>query len=80
MADQAVSLTHLSDSYSKTQSDLNDIRHIVNETNLTQDEVVDILNKKSEFDYLKLDTNRISLQTINLIFKDSRLVKIQETE
>lgn len=80
MIDQAFSLIYLSDSFSRTQSDLDDIQHIINETDLTQNEVLKVLKENSKVDSQKIDENRISLQTVTLIFQDSKLVKIQDTK
>ena len=80
MADQAVALTHLSDSFSKTRSDLDDVSRIINDTNLSKDEVKKILKKHSAFESIELDKNRVFLQTVILVFKDGKLMEIRDSQ
>lgn len=77
ITDQAFSLIYLSDSFSRTQSDLDDVRNIVN-TDLTQNEIIEVLKKNSKFEYSQISKDQISLQTVTLIFQDNKLIKIQD--
>ena len=71
--DQGTSLTYMKDGYSDTENDLDNLVKIINETDLTKRQVEKSLNGHKLFEYMNFQSDTISLDRVNLIFKDNRL-------
>ena len=73
---QAFSIVRTSESYSKTVDDLNSISKIINETDLTKNQIRNILKDHKLFSYMDFGKDTVSLDRVNLIFNNNRLVKV----
>jgi len=74
--DQGVTITYMKDGYTKTESDLHDISMILNQTNLSKNEIKRTLIQYHQLDSLGIASDTISLERINLIFRNNKLVGI----
>lgn len=71
--DQGVSLTYIKEGYADTEADLNQLVKIINETDLSKSQIKKSLKKN----HLDFNTDTVSLQRINLIFKESKLYRVE---
>ena len=76
--DHGVSLTYMQDGYSATKNDLNSIEKIINETDLTKSQIKKSLNGHNLFEFMNFESDTISLEKVNLIFKNNKLKSISE--
>ena len=74
--DQGTSLTYIREGYSDTENDLDNLMTIINETDLTKGQIKKSLKGHKLFEHMDLKSDTISLDRVNLIFNDNRLVKI----
>lgn len=73
--DQGVTLTYMKEGYGDTKSDLEQLVKIINDTDLTKDQIKGTL-KSDDLDF-KADT--ISLRRTDLIFEENKLKRIELT-
>jgi hypothetical protein len=76
IVDQGVSLTHLRESYSDKENDLNDLIQIINKTDLSKKQIEKELENHRLFEYMNFDNDSVSLESIILIFENEKLKKI----
>lgn len=76
IVDQGVSLTHLRESYSDKENDLNDLIQIINKTDLSKKQIEKELENHRLFQYMNFDNDSVSLESITLIFENEKLKKI----
>ena len=76
--DQGISLTYLNDDYSKTESDLNSLCKIISKTDLAKTEIKDALNRHPLFEYMDFNADTVSLDRVNLIFQNNKLVSVEK--
>lgn len=76
IVDQGVSLTHLRESYSDKENDLNDLIQIINKTDLSKKQIEKELENHRLFEYMNFDNDSVSLESITLIFENEKLKKI----
>ena len=62
--------------YSDTENDLDNLMKIINETDLTKEQIKKSLKEHKLFEYMDFKSDTISLDRVNLIFNDNRLDKI----
>ncbi len=74
--DQSVTITYMNESYDDTDNDLNNLSKIINQTNFTKREIKNLLKQHKLFEYMNFAKDTISLDRVNLIFKDDKLFKI----
>lgn len=73
--DQGVSLTYLKEGYGDTNSNLEQLVKIINETDLTKDHIKNTLKN----DDLDFNSDKVSLRRTDLIFKENKLKRIELT-
>jgi hypothetical protein len=73
--DQGVTLTYMKEGYTDTESDLNQLIKIINDTDLSKDKIKRTLKS----DDLDFDADTVSLSRTELIFKDNKLKRIELT-
>ena len=73
--DQGVTLTYMKEGYADTKSDLDRLVKIINDTDLSKDEI----KRTLKTDDLDFDTDTVSLSRTDLIFVDNKLEKIELT-
>jgi len=73
--DQGVTLTYMKEGYGDTKSDLEQLVKIINDTDLTKDQIKRTL-KSDDLDF-KADT--VSLRRTDLIFEENKLKRIELT-
>ena len=78
--DQAFKTVRTSINNSKTYQDLDAISKILNETNLTKPEIQNSLKEHKLFNNWDFERDTISLERLNLIFKNNKLNKIIEQQ
>jgi hypothetical protein len=76
MIDQGVTLTYMKEGYSQTESDLDNLINIVNESDLTKNEIRNTLVKHRLYEFMDFKSDTISLNRVSLTFKDNKLYKI----
>ena len=76
IVDQGVSLTHLRESYSDKENDLNDLIQIINKTDLSKKQIEKEFENHRLFEYMNFDNDSVSLESITLIFENEKLKKI----
>jgi len=74
--DQGVTLTYMREGYEDTENDLRGIMKIINKTDLTNKEVVDLLTSDEEMDFARVNGDKITLNRITLTFENDRLKRI----
>ena len=74
--DQGTTLTYMKEGYIDTENDLANLTKIINETDLTKEQVRKLLTKHKLFEYMDFKSDTVSLDRITLIFKDNKLNKI----
>lgn len=75
--DQGVTLTYMKEGYEDTKSDLDYLIKIINDTDLSKDQIQRSLSKDA--DYVDFERDTVSLNRTDLIFKDNRLKRIDLT-
>jgi hypothetical protein len=76
--DQGISLTYIRESYTATENDLDNLIKIVNETDMTKEQIKASLKGHNLFEYMDFHSDTISLDRVNLIFKSNRLERISK--
>lgn len=76
--DQGVTITYMKDGYSDTESDLNTLIELINETDLSKKEVESVLKNHKHFEFMNFETDTVSLDRILLYFKNDTLDKIEK--
>src|SRR5436190_14305310 len=66
--DQAVTLNYMQVGYKATETDLDYLSRIINETDFSKTQIKKVLTESPPFDELDLNTDTISLTTVSLIF------------
>lgn len=74
--DQGVSLTYQKEEYTNTVNDLDQIIKLINETDLTKNQITPILQNHEWVEYMNLESDTVELKTINLIFEEDTLKEI----
>lgn len=74
--DQGVTLAYMKDGYKNTENDLNSLTKIINETDLSKEQIQKSLTKHKLFEYMDFKSDTVSLDRITLLFKDNKLNKI----
>lgn len=73
--DQGVTLTYMKEGYGDTKSDLEQLIKIINDTDLTKDQIKNTLKG----DDLDFNADTVSLRRTDLIFKENKLKRIELT-
>ncbi len=73
--DQGATLTYMQEGYRDTKSDLEQLVEIINNTELTKDEIRNVLKS----DDLDFSSDTVSLRRTELIFKENKLERIELT-
>ena len=74
--DQAVTVTYMKNGYNDTENDLENLIKIVNETDFSKMEIINVLEKSNKYEFKDLKSDSIPLGRILLNFKDNKLDKI----
>ena len=77
VVDQGVTLTYLRESHQDTEADLQTVVKLINETDLTKEEVKAELQNHRLREYMDFDSNAVSLERIQLRFENDRLEKLE---
>jgi hypothetical protein len=75
--DQSVTLTYIEEGYQDTDNDLTDLIEIINKTDLSKKEIMDVLRQHKIHEHGEYLADTISLNKIQLIFKDAKLKQIR---
>jgi uncharacterized membrane protein len=73
--DQGVTLTYMKEGYTDTKSDLDQLVKIINDTDLSKDQIRMTLKN----DDLDFNADTVSLSRTDLIFKENKLKRIELT-
>ena len=76
IVDQGVTLTHMKEGYTDTENDLDNISKIINETDFSKNQIKTALKQHYLFEYMEFDKDTVSLDRVELIFKDEKLFKV----
>jgi hypothetical protein len=74
--DQGVTLTYLKEGYTDTENDLDNISKIINETDLSKNQIKTALKQHHLFELMEFDKDTVSLDRVTLIFRDDKLFKV----
>ena len=77
VVDQGVSLTYLQESHQDTEADLQTLVELINETDLTKDEIQAELQNHRLREHMNFESNTVSLERVHLVFKNDRLEKLE---
>ena len=77
--DQGVSLTYIKEGYSDTEEDLSSLTKIINETDLSKEQIRASLTGRKDFELLDFKSDSVSLNRITLSFKNNKLDKIKKS-
>lgn len=77
IVDHSVTLTHLRESHQETEADLQTVIELINETDLTKDEIEVRLQKHRLRENMKFESNTVSLERVQLRFENGRLEKME---
>ena len=77
VVDQGVSLTYLQESHQDTEADLQTLVKLINETDLTKDEIKAELQNHRLREHMNFESNAVSLEKVQLVFKNDRLEKLE---
>ena len=76
LIDQGTTFTYMKEGFADTENDLTNLTKIINETDLSKEQIRKSLIKHKLFEYMDFKSDTISLDRITLIFKDNKLNKI----
>jgi hypothetical protein len=76
--DQAVTLTYLRDEYNDTESDLNTLISLINDTDLTKTKIKEKLKRHNLFEFMDFNKDKIHIERLTLIFDNDKLKKIEK--
>lgn len=74
--DQGITLTYQKEGYTDTENDLDNLIEIINKTNLTKTQIQEELKSHKSYEYMNFKTDTISLNTVMLIFKSDKLLRV----
>ncbi len=75
--DQGVTLTHLREIHQDTEADLQTLVKLINETDLTKNEIKAELQNHRLREYMNFESNTVSLERTQLVFKNDQLEKLE---
>ena len=76
--DQGVTITHMRDGYTATESDLETLSKILNETDLSKSQVRNILEQHDLFEYMDFSSDTVPLRRIGLVFQNEKLISVEK--
>ena len=76
--EQGVTITYMKDGYTNTESDLNSLVEIINETKLTKSEIEVKMKTHKFFEIMDFKKDTIPLERVNLIFEMDTLRRIDK--
>ena len=76
--DEAVSLGYLRDSYDDTESDMNTLVDLINETDLTKQQIREKLKGHNLFEFMDFNKSEIQIERLTLVFKRDKLIRIEK--
>jgi hypothetical protein len=76
--DQASTITYMQEGYDSTESDLNTITVLINETDLSKTGIMAKLQEYKPMDCFNLESDTIDLERVLLIFKKGQLKQIEK--
>ena len=62
--------------YEETENDLKGIMKIINETDLTKKQIMDLVTSDKELEFVHVDGDKITLGRTTLTFEGDRLKKV----
>jgi hypothetical protein len=74
--DQSVTLTYMEEGYQDTDNDLLDMIEIINKTDLSKQEIMNVLKQHTIHEHGEYLSDTISLNRIQLLFEDGKLSHI----
>ena len=79
-SNQAIDVVKTSRNFSKTVDDLNIVSRIINETDLTKNQIRSVLERHNFSELKELDKDTISLNTVRLVFSNNRLILVDNSQ
>ncbi len=76
--DQGVTITYMKDGYTNTENDLETIIEIINNTDLSKNEIKVKLGKHRFNEFMDFKTDTIGLERVLLIFENDKLKRIEK--
>ena len=76
--DQGVTLTYLRESCNDTESDMFTLVLLINDTDLTKEQIKEKLKTHHLFEYMDFNKDEIHIERLTLIFKNNKLDKIEK--
>lgn len=74
--DQAVTHTYQKVSHTDTEDDLEQLVELINRTDLSKSEIIQVLEKHEFAEFMNFDSDTVELKRINIIFEDGKLAEI----
>ncbi|MEO5599310.1 MAG: hypothetical protein ABIR06_00140 [Cyclobacteriaceae bacterium] len=78
VTDQGVSLTYLRDSYDDTERDMHTLVDLINDTDLSKQQIKEKLNRHNLFEFMDFSKDEIQIERLTLIFKEDKLKRIEK--
>lgn len=76
--DQGVTLTYQKEGCTDTENDLNQLIEIINQTDLTKEQIQTKLKGHRLFEYMDFKTDTVSLDKVLLIFENEKLMNVEK--
>ena len=74
--DQSITITYMTEGYTRTENDLNTLIQIVTKQDLSKQKIKESLKGNKTYDIMEFDKDTIEFQRIELIFKSDTLRQI----
>lgn len=76
--DQSTSLMYMEEGYQSTETDLLDIVELINKTDLSKKQILNVLKEHQIHEHGEFEKDTILLSRMQLIFKGEKLYKIRD--
>jgi hypothetical protein len=73
---QGVTLGYMREGYIETENDLEVLSTIINQTDFSKEQIKQELTHHRLFEYMNFNNDTVSLDRINLIFNNDKLIKV----
>jgi hypothetical protein len=77
LIDQSVTIMYMRDGYEGTENDLKALTELINDTDLSKEQIENRLNDHRLYDFMDFKSDTIGLERIQLIFENGQLERIE---
>jgi hypothetical protein len=77
LIDQSVTIMYMRDGYEGTENDLKSLTELINDTDLSKEQIENRLNDHRLYEFMDFKSDTIGLERIQLIFENGQLERIE---